>query len=142
MLTAVPLAHAQNASATDGSSSKKHTGQYIQEIYKQLDLTDDQKKQLEVNKQQLRAKMQSFRQQMKVDRDALRLELMKPQLAMAQIKQIHDQIKSLQDQMEDEKLNSILAVRAILTPAQYLKFIGLMHKNKERDQAGEHQERE
>jgi Spy/CpxP family protein refolding chaperone len=130
LFMALALAQAQNAPAADVSSSKWHPGQRIQEIYSQLNLTDDQKKQLETNKQQHRAIMETARKQMKADREALKDELMKAQLGMPRITQIHDQIKALQSQMEDNKLSSILAVRAILTPEQYLKFIGLMQKHK------------
>ena len=110
---------------------KWHSGQRIQEIYNQLNLTDDQKKQLEANKKQHRAKMESIRQEMKADKEALREELMKPQLDMPKVTVLHDQIKALQSQMEDIKLSSILAVRAILTPEQFSKFANLMHKHKQ-----------
>ena len=131
ILVASSLALAQNAPGTDASSQKRHTGQRIHEIYSQLNLTDDQKKQLEANKQQHRAKMQSVRQEIKADKETLKEQLMKSQLDMPKINAIHEQIKSLQNQMEDDKLNSIVAVRAILTPEQYLKFVNLMHKHKE-----------
>ena len=77
-------------------SPKWHSGQRIQEIYSQLNLTDDQKKQLEANKQQHRAKMESARQEMKTNKEALQEELMKPQLDMPKINAIHEQIKALQ----------------------------------------------
>jgi len=130
LFAALTLAQAQNAPADAGSSQKWHPGQRAQEIFNQLNLTDDQKKQLETNKQQHRAKMETSRQEMKTYREALKDELMKPQLDMAKVSQIHGQLKTLQAQMEDDKLASILAVRAILTPEQYLKFIGLMEKHK------------
>ncbi len=130
LFAALSLAHAENP-GVNGSSQKWHSGQRAQEIYSQLNLTDEQKKRLEANKQQHRAKMQSAHQGIKADKEALKGELMKSQLDMPKINQIHDQIKSLQNQMEDEKLNSIIAVRAILTPEQYLKFVNLMHKHKE-----------
>jgi Spy/CpxP family protein refolding chaperone len=131
LFAVLSLAQAQNVPAAEGSSQKLHSGQRIQEIYSQLNLTDDQKKQLEANKQQHRAKMESARQVMKANREALQEELMKTQLDMPRIEEIHGQIKSLQAQMEDVKLNSILAVRAILTPEQYSKFISLMQKHKQ-----------
>ena len=124
------LAQAQNAPGGDGSSQKWHSGQRIQEIYSQLNLTDDQKKQLEANKQQHRAKMESARREIKADKEMLKEELMKPQLDMLKINAVHGQIKALQNQMEDGKLNSILAVRVILTPEQFSKFVNLMHKHK------------
>ena len=113
------------------AQTQTHPGQRIQEIYKQLDLTDDQKKQLEANKQQERAKMEATRQVMKSDREALQGELMKTQLDMPKINILHDQIKVVQSQMEDERLSSILVVRSILTPDQFSKFVNLLHKHKQ-----------
>ena len=83
------LAHAQNARG-QRVFTKWHSGQRIQEIYNQLNLTDDQKKQLEANKQQHRAKMESARQEMKADKEALQEELMKPQLDMSKINGLHN----------------------------------------------------
>jgi len=134
VLAALPLAHAENP-GPDGSSQKWHSGQRIQQIYSQLNLTDDQKKQLEVNKQQHRAIMVSIRQEMKTDKEALQQELMKTQLDMPKINAIHHQIKSLQSQMEDNRLSSIVAVRAILTPEQFSKFVNLMHKQEHDEQS-------
>ena len=130
ILAALSLAHAENP-GVEGPSQKWHPGQRIQEIYNQLNLTDAQKKQLEANKRQHRAKSQSVRQEMKIYREALQQELMRPQLDLSKINAIHNQIKSLQSQMEDDRLSSILAVRAILTPEQFLKFVNLMHQHKQ-----------
>jgi len=134
LLTSVPLAYAQNDQGTDEQSQKWHNGQKIQQIYGQLGLTDEQKKLLEANKQQHRAKIKSARQEMKANKEALRAELMRPQLDMTTINAIQGQIKVLLSEMEDDNLNSILAVRSILTPDQFLKFINMMHRHKqERD---------
>jgi len=111
----------------------KHRGEHIQEIFKQLNLTDEQKKELEANKQQNRVQMKAVHQQMKVAMDAMQDELMKPQLDMDRIHELHAKIKSLQNQTEDQRLNSILAVRQILTTDQFTKFIGLMHRHKPDD---------
>jgi Spy/CpxP family protein refolding chaperone len=123
-------ANAENP-GLDGASPKWHSGQRIQEIYKQLNLTDEQKKQLEANKQQHRAKMEMARQEIRKDREALKEELMKPRLDMPKITALHNQIKAVQSRVEDDKLSSILNVRAILTPEQFSEFVGLMHKHKQ-----------
>lgn len=131
IFTALPLVHAQNAPGPGGSNPTGHYKQRIQEIYNQLNLTDDQKKQLEANKKQHRAKMESIRHEIKVNKEALRDELMKPQLDMPKVTVLHERIKALQSQMEDIKLSSILTVRTILTPEQFSKFANLMHKHKQ-----------
>ena len=125
-------ANAENP-GVDGPSLKWHPGQRIQEIYSQLNLTETQKKQLEANKQQHRAKMESARREIKADKEMLKEELMKPQLDMLKINAVHGQIKALQNQMEDGKLNSILAVRAILTPEQFKILQGRRDERNEHD---------
>jgi Spy/CpxP family protein refolding chaperone len=130
IFAALSLVQAQGVPPEESPSAKMHSGEHIQEIYSQLNLTDDQKKQLDANKQQHRARTEISRQELKKDKEALRQEIMSAQLDMVKINKIHQQIKDLQAQMEDDKLNSILAVRAILTPEQFLKFINLMHKHK------------
>jgi Spy/CpxP family protein refolding chaperone len=109
---------------------KGHQEKRIEEIYNQLQLTDDQKRKLEVNKQQHRAIMQNVRQQMKANREALEAQLMKPQLDMPKIKELHNRIKALQSQIDDNRLGSILAVREILSTEQFSKFLSLVHKHK------------
>ena len=127
---AMPLALALNANAPEGPSPVGHSGQRIQEIYSQLNLSDSQKKLLEANKQQHREKVKSLHQEMKIEKEALHGELMKSQLDMLKINGLHGQIKALQSQMEDVRLGSILAVRTILTPEQFSKFVGLMRNLK------------
>lgn len=134
LLIALPLAQAQNAPGPDSSVQEDHHGERIQGVFSQLNLTDDQKRQLEVNKQQQRARMQIARQTMKISREELQEELMKPDLDMTKINAVHSRIKSLLSRMEDDRLSSILTVRAILTPEQFLKFINLMHKHKTQQQ--------
>ena len=58
---------------------------------------------------------------------------MKPRLDTPKINAVHDQIKSLQNQMEDGKLSSILAVRAILTPEQFKILQGRRDERNEHD---------
>ena len=127
----LPLAHAQDEPGPDGTSPKFHAGQRIQEIYSQLNLTDDQKKQLDLNKQEHRVRMEKARQEMKIAKEAIQEELMKPQLDLPKVKELHGRIKALLSQMEDIKLSSILAVRTILTPDQFTKFVNLMHRHKQ-----------
>jgi len=127
MVSVLPLAHAQTPQE---DPNKMHSKQWVQDIFAELNLTEDQKKQLEMNKERHRSKMEIARQQIKLNKEALRAELMKTQLDMSKIKEFHNRIKALQDGMEDDKLNSILAVRGILTPDQFTKFVELMHKHR------------
>ncbi len=113
-----------------GPQEKEHFKQHIEAVFKQLDLTDEQRKQLDANKEKHHGKMDVIRQEMKQDRESMKAELMKPQLDMPKVMAIHGQIKALQSQMEDNKLDGILGVRSILTPAQFAKFVTLMGKHR------------
>ena len=130
LFLAMPVAKAQNAPAGQADSPKEHAGGgRIQGIFKQLNLTDDQKQKLEVNKQQVRSQMERIRKAIKEARQQLQSQLMSPTMDMAKVQEAHGQIKALQAQMEDDRLNSILAVRGILTPDQFLKFTALMRQH-------------
>jgi len=128
-LAALPLAYAQDAQGPDGGALKAHMEKHIQEIFNQLGLTDDQKKQLETNKKQHREEMGKIHQEMEADEASIRAELMKAQLDMPKITEINNSIKALKSKIEDDKLASILAVRAILTPEQFIKLANLMRKH-------------
>jgi Spy/CpxP family protein refolding chaperone len=123
--------HAQSSLPAADEHHQNGHRQHIQEIFSQLNLTDEQKKELEANKQQHRSTMMRQRQQIRTAREDLKQELMRPQLDMARIHHLHDRIKALMAQMEDDRLASILAVRVILTPEQFGKFINLMPKLKD-----------
>jgi len=110
--------------------AERHMQKRIQEIYSQLNLTEDQKKQLETNKQNQQGQRKLLFEQMKTQHDAMHQELMNPNLDMNKINSIQSQIKSLQAQMADNRLNSILEVRRILTSDQFNKFISLMEQHK------------
>jgi len=130
ILMAMTMAYAQDQGPGPWAP-KGHPGQRMEDIFNRLNLTADQKKQLDANKEQHRAKMKSAHQGMKAAGEAIKEELMKPQLDMPKIMKIHERIKALQSQAEDDKLNSILAVRAILTPDQFSRFVSLMDKHRQ-----------
>ena len=104
----------------------------IQEIYGQLNLSSEQKKQLDENKQKHRDNMKSSFEKMHSLRQEMRQELTKSELDMNKINGLQSQMKSLQSEMIDRRLESILDVRKILTPEQFAKFNALMeeHRNK------------
>ena len=137
-----PAVHADS----DGNSSSEYSDAFqkrhgrmekkIQEIYNQLSLTDEQKTQLENNKQKNREKRKALFTKIRSYKDALNKELMKTNVDMNKVNDIQSQFKALQSQMTDERLNSILEVRRILTPDQFTKFVLLMEQHK-REEASE-----
>lgn len=132
----VPSAYAvmPEAGASQGKMMGDKKEAKKQELYKELSLTDEQKKLLEENKEKNRAQVKALFQQMKDKRTLLSQELQKPTLDMEKIQQINNDMKTLDSQMSDLRLEGILEVRKILTPEQFGKFISKMEEHKQKKQ--------
>ncbi len=105
------------------------------EVFKQLDLSPEQEKQLQAHRKNHRGQAGEFREDMKAKKDALRDELQKEELNMEEIYKIHNELKSMLSQKADHRLEGILEVRKILTAEQFRKFCELrkeMHPMKGR----------
>jgi Spy/CpxP family protein refolding chaperone len=99
------------------------------------DLTDDQKKQLkDIWQKQKEAKKAAF-EQIKADKEALTNELLQTTPDVNKINDLKSKLEALGAQMLDNRINSDLEVKKILTAeqfAQYLEFqkhkFGRFHK--------------
>ena len=118
----------------------KKTDARRQEIYDDLGLTGEQRKLLEENKNKHREQTKALFTQMREKMTFLRQELEKKELDMQTVYQTNNELKRLQAQMLDNRLERILEVRKILTPAQFKKFgdkmnerIGHFKDKRERD---------
>lgn len=116
-----------------------------QEMFNELNLTDEQKQKLEENRKKNKDEAQGLRGHIKELKTAMRQELEKDTLDMGKINQIQSQMKEAQAQMMDNRLKGILEVRGILTPEQFKKFSAKMEEHKGRsmkmrwDKAGDAQ---
>ncbi len=135
LLLAAPVVYAQPKDSSDdtlGSQAaawRQKRKEKMQEIFSQLNLTEEQKKQLKENKMKNREQRKAGFEKMKSYKEALKQELVKPELNKKRIKQIQGQLKDAQAQMADDRLDSILEVRTILTPEQFAKFMTLMEEH-------------
>ena len=133
---ASPLIYAydgSNSSLRRSDSFRKRGGEMwkkTQEIYNQLNLTEEQKKLLEDNKSKSRGKMKTSFEKKRSLREAMRQELMKTELDMSKIDDLQSRLKTNHAEMTDHRLNSILEVRKILSPEQFAKFLSLFEQYK------------
>lgn len=114
-------------------SQEKHEwkhGKMKGKFFHHLNLTEEQKKQLEGNWQKEREAMKIIFEQIKSNREALDQELAKLTPDMNKINDLQSQWKTLQSQMADNRLNSTLEVKKILTPEQFTKFFDLKKEHK------------
>lgn len=93
-----------------------------QEIYKELGLSDEQKKLLEENRNKHREQTKALFTEMRQKMASLRQELEKSELNMQAIYQTNNDLKQLSAQMLDNRLERILEIRKILTPEQFKKI--------------------
>lgn len=99
-----------------------------QELYKELNVSEEQRKALEENKNKHREQMKALFNEMKEKKTLIRQELQKDTLDMAKINQVNGDLKKLQAQMLDYRLQHVLEVRKILTPEQFKKFMAKMEE--------------
>jgi Spy/CpxP family protein refolding chaperone len=134
MVLSVPFVYADNGPGDDGGSWHQgggwHHGDGEHMFAKVLDLSDTQVKQLKAIHEQQRQAMKSTMEQMKSIKEAFDAEIVKSSPDMNKINSVHSQIKTLFAQMLDSHLNSILAVKKIMTPEQFAGYMALKKEKK------------
>ncbi len=149
LLLAVPVVYARSEdSSADNLSAKaaswkQKRKERMQKIFSELNLTKEQEAKLKENKTKHREQRKGGFEQIKSYKEALKQELLKSDLDMERIQEIQAQMKAAQSQMADDRLNSILEVRTILTPEQFTKFMTLMEQQRKkgrRFQSGHNEE--
>jgi Spy/CpxP family protein refolding chaperone len=84
-----------------------------------LGLSEEQAAQLKASKQEKIQTSKKLRDALSKQKEALKQELDKTDSDNARIKEIANAIKQIQADMVDERVKSILEIKAILTPEQY-----------------------
>ncbi|MCD4778943.1 MAG: periplasmic heavy metal sensor [Candidatus Omnitrophica bacterium] len=107
-------------------SEGNRRGSAPDEIYDRLQLTERQKVMLEKNRIQYHDQIRDLNQKLTNLKRQLNIELEKRSLNRDRIDTIKSQIDRLQSQLSDIRLQGIMAIRDILTPAQYEIFLEMM----------------
>jgi len=106
----------------DEVQSRKRDGKYREAIFKELNLTDEQKAALDANRKEQGEKMAQLREEMHEKQTKLREELDNPKVSREAMEPLVTEVKALQAQLIDLRLNAIFAVKGILTVEQFAKF--------------------
>ncbi|MFA5271717.1 MAG: Spy/CpxP family protein refolding chaperone [Candidatus Omnitrophota bacterium] len=121
LLTAFTLMSA--AYAADNPTQTKPVREKSREQFsKELNLTPEQQSKLTENRKAQRKNLAQLRKAVKENEAKLREALKVPGVTKSSVQPIANEIKSLQAQLIDSRIESILAVRQILTPEQVVKF--------------------
>jgi periplasmic protein CpxP/Spy len=97
-------------------------------LFKELNLTPEQHKKLEDNRKARYQEMQELRGALKAAHEKLQGKLNNPAVTRATVEPEVKEINSLQRKMLNNRIDGILAVKAILTPEQFAKFNEIMEK--------------
>ncbi|MGA7932025.1 MAG: Spy/CpxP family protein refolding chaperone [Kovacikia sp.] len=106
-------------------TEKKEWGNRGQKMYQQLNLSADQQAQIESIKEQAKTSNQGLRQQLKTAREQLKTLLASNDASDSALRQAHQQLQPLTQQMSDQRFDTMLKIRNVLTPAQRTKLAEL-----------------
>jgi len=126
-LTLTPAAASDNPAGQTKHAEQGASGVH-EGFYKDLNLSDGQRKLLEENRAKNREQMKALVNEIKEKKSAMRRELQKEALDMTKINQTNQDLKKLEAQMLDYRLERIFEVRKILTPEQFRKFMDNIEK--------------
>ena len=139
-LFALPFAHAEdNGPAVSQHKTFCHeAGGRVCDIYSQLNLTDQQKKQLDENRNKSKEQNKALFNQIKEKRALIRQELQKDKLDMDKINQANSELKKIEGQFLDFRLQGMLETRKILTPEQFKKLMAKKEEGMSRHMMAKH----
>ncbi len=97
-------------------------GQHMERMMEELDLTEDQQQKLEANREAQIVNGKKLFKGFAEKQKELADELEKESTNRSAINALAGDLKDIQGQMIDHRIDSVLAVKEILTPEQFQKF--------------------
>lgn len=107
-----------------------HRGKRDDSAARILNLTEDQKQKLNDIRTKQKEGMKASFEQMKSNREALDQEIILSNPDMNKINELQNQLKTIQSQMVDNKLNSRLEIKKVLSHEQFAGFMALERERK------------
>ena len=124
----VPTVSAEPHGKMGGWKMGHHHKQAAKDMFHDLNLTAEQKDKLKQNRKAQKEKMKELRKQIMAKHTELKDKLSNPAVSRADVDPIVTELKSLHAKMIDCRTDGIFAVKEILTPEQYAKFLNNMKK--------------
>lgn len=116
---------AQRSSENGGRRNGQGKGQWLQ----QLNLTPEQQQRIRAIREDAKANNEGLRQQMQQAREQMR-SLSASNASDNELRQHHQQVQALQQQMSNQRFETLLKIRAELTPEQRAQMAQLMEQRK------------
>ena len=113
-----------------GHKGEGEKGEHFEKMTKELNLTPQQKTELEKQRAATKPQMQALREKMKAAHEQLKSELDKPTPDQARLAAIVTDLKNLTGEQIQMRIDKVLAMKKILTPEQSAKMKSVMEKKK------------
>ncbi|MEL6440530.1 MAG: Spy/CpxP family protein refolding chaperone [Cyanobacteria bacterium J06621_8] len=104
--------------------SERGKGQRMEQILQQLDLTTEQSQQIDTIRQQAKNNAQDLRQQLQAQREQMKA-LYASDADAAELRNQYQAAKSLREQLGNNRFETMLEIREVLTVEQRAKFTEL-----------------
>lgn len=109
--------------------------------FKRLNLTPDQKKKIDVIRSEKKQNMKTVVEQLHAEHQKLR-DMLKGDATDAQLREQHGKFAALQAKMKETTFDSMLRIRAVLTPDQRKELRVHHHEEKKGDCERSHDEKD
>jgi Spy/CpxP family protein refolding chaperone len=103
----------------------------MERLFEQLDLTPEQSEQIDTIQQQSQADTESLRQELQQAHQQMR-SLMAGNTNVDELRQQHQELQTLHQQLGDQRFETMLKVREVLTPDQRSQMSDLIQQHRGR----------
>ena len=100
----------------------------MKQLFQQLNLSSEQSQQIEAIQEQFKTENETLRQQMQTQHQEMR-SLMASDATSEQLRSQHQQVQDLHQQLGNNRFETMLQVREVLTPEQRTQMAELMEQH-------------
>ena len=116
---------------TPTQTPKKQWAERSEKMFQELNLSADQQAQIKSIQEQSKTSNSGLREQVKTARENLKTLLASDSASDDAIRQAHQQVQTLSQQMGEQRFDSMLKVRSVLTPEQRTKMAELQKQHRQ-----------
>lgn len=103
----------------------------MEKMLEPLNLSDEQSQQIEAIKKQSSTDNETLHQEMQANHETMK-SLLTGEASVEQLREQHQKMQALRQQLDDNRFETMLQIRAVLTPEQRTQMAELMAQKRER----------
>ncbi len=115
----------------DKHEKRGDRGERMDKLLEQLDLTPEQSQKIEAIQNQSKTDTEALRSQMETQHQEMR-SLLASDASTEQLRQQHQQVEKLHQQLDNNRFETMLRIREVLTSEQRAKIAELMEQHRDK----------